>query len=332
SPEPDQNGVRRSSNVTITFSETMDGSSVAAEHFKLMRGGEVVAGTFSYDAQLRTALFDPAEELAQDTEYEARVSSSVRDSVGNRMAEDFRWGFRTARVVAVWPGGTLENEAETVSLFLPPNALDADEEIALREVSENDLTPLPEGYTTVGVGILFEAAGVDTLRKPATLRFFCEKSGEGTLAIFRRDDSDSDWKRLGGTVDVLNQGAAITTAVRRLGAFAVFEGAAPSGVGGVFSVDCQPRVFSPKGGGLNAETDISFELGAASEVTIEIYDEAGRLMRVVTEDERMQPGGNAKAWDGKDADGDVVPSGMYIVVIRIGDKVEAKKTVVVWNN
>jgi len=170
------------------------------------------------------------------------------------------------------------------------------------------------------------------LRKPATLRFFCEKSGDGTLAIFHRGDSNSDWKRLGGTVDALNQGAAITTAVRRLGAFAVFSGTAASGVGGVSSVDCQPRVFSPEGGGLNPETDISFDLGVASEVTIEIYDETGRLMRVVTENERMQPGGNAKAWDGKDADGDVVHSGMYIVVIRVGENVQAKKTVVVWNN
>ncbi|RKY69906.1 MAG: hypothetical protein DRP97_04640, partial [Candidatus Latescibacterota bacterium] len=329
-PEPDQTGVRRSSNVTITFSETMDGSSVVAEHFKLMRGGEIVAGTFSYDAEQRTALFDPAEELAQDTEYEARVSSSVRDSVGNRMAEDFRWRFRTASVVAVWPGGTLENEAGTVSLFLPPNALDADQEIALTEVPESELTPLPQGYAPVGAGIRFEPALM--LEKPATLRLCCEDGEIGSWTIFHRADSNSDWKRLGGTVEALEEGFTVIMAVRRLGTFAVFAGAAPSGVGEVSSVDCQPRVFSPKGGGLNAQTDISFELGAVSEVTIEIYDEAGRLMRMVTENERMQPGGNAKAWDGKDADGDVVHSGLYIVVIRVGEKVEAKKTVVVWNN
>jgi hypothetical protein len=332
-PEPDQTGVRRSVNVTISFSEKMDGSSVVAEHFKLMRGHEVVAGSLSYDAEQRTALFDPAEELAQDTEYEAFVSSGVRDAVGNRMAEDFRWRFRTARVVAVWPGGTLTNDAGTVSLFLPPNAFDADEEIALSEVSE--LTPLPQGYTAVGAGIRFEAVGVDTLRKPATLRICCEKGEGGTLAIFRRDDSDAEWEPLGGTVVLVDTMATVTTVVRRLGTFAVFRGAILSEDvwrQGVSSVDCQPRVFSPKGGGLKAETELSFELGSESEVTIEVYDETGRLKRVLTEDERMGPGRNAKAWDGRDADGDMVHSGLYIVVIRVGETVEAKKTVVVWNN
>ncbi|MFH1008129.1 MAG: FG-GAP-like repeat-containing protein [Candidatus Latescibacterota bacterium] len=197
-PEPDQAGVRRSSNVTITFSETMDGSSVAAEYFKLMRGGEAVGGAFSYDAGQRTALFDPAEELAQDTEYEAWISSSVRDSVGNRMAEDFRWRFRTARVVGVWPGGTLVNDAETVSLFLPPNALDSDEEIALKEIPQADLMPLPEGVVATGAGMLFEAVGADTLRKPGTLRMGVGEGGEGPLAIFRREEGGSVWLRLGG--------------------------------------------------------------------------------------------------------------------------------------
>ena len=329
-PERDQTGVRRSSNVTVAFNEDMDRTSIAAEYFKLMRAGQEVTGMFSYDAEMRTATFDPAEELEQDTEYEAWVSSSVRDAVGNRMAEDFRWRFRTAKVVAKWPGGTLKNEAGTVTLFVPPNALEADEEIALREVSEAELAPLPEGYSVVEAGIRFEP--VLALGKPATLRILCEKEGSEALAVFRRDDSDADWERLGGTVDLLKQEGTITTVVRRLGTFAVFAGTAPSGVGGVSSMDCQPRVFSPKGGGLlKSETDISFELGAESEVTIEVYDETGRLTRVLTEDERMGPGRNAKAWDGKDEDGDVVHSGLYVVLIRVGEKVRAKKTVVVWN-
>ncbi|MFH1008128.1 MAG: FlgD immunoglobulin-like domain containing protein [Candidatus Latescibacterota bacterium] len=67
-------------------------------------------------------------------------------------------------------------------------------------------------------------------------------------------------------------------------------------------------------------------------MTIEVYDEAGRLVRVVAEQEQMQTGGNVKAWDGKDADGDIVHSGIYIVVIRVGEKIRAKMTVVVWNN
>ena len=66
-----------------------------------------------------------------------------------------------------------------------------------------------------------------------------------------------------------------------------------------------------------------------ADVTVRVYNASGRLERVIEpRDKPMLPGRNLLLWDGKDKDGDIVSSGLYIVVVSAGDK-RAEKVVAV---
>jgi flagellar hook assembly protein FlgD len=74
---------------------------------------------------------------------------------------------------------------------------------------------------------------------------------------------------------------------------------------------------------------ISFLLGKSSNVTIRIYDESGRLVRLLVSDRMMDGGEVAIQWDGKNEDGKIVSSGLYIVVITADGEQEQKPIAVV---
>ena len=143
------------------------------------------------------------------------------------------------------------------------------------------------------------------------------------------DDPSGDWIRIGGTVDQAN--GTVSTAISRFGIYALAEDLSiMTGDNGQLAVDCQPRVFSPNGGGYDIKTAISFSLGQPSHVTVRVYNLAGRLKRIVVENRSMNPGMNVVEWDGKDGNGHVVVSGLYIVTVQ-DDARFAKKTVSVLN-
>jgi flagellar hook assembly protein FlgD len=60
----------------------------------------------------------------------------------------------------------------------------------------------------------------------------------------------------------------------------------------------------------NPSTAIEFSLGNAAWTTVAIFDVRGRLLRTLL-DEFMPAGVHAVAWDGVDADGNRVGSGVY---------------------
>ena len=129
--------------------------------------------------------------------------------------------------------------------------------------------------------------------------------------------------------------------VTEFGTYALFEDSGtPSSSGSVTNVAFSNRAFSPAAGSrlarrlagpLVARTDISFDLGASASVRVEVYNRAGQLQRVLASGRSMSAGRQVVTWDGRDADGDIVRSGLYIVVIDAGGK-KAQKTVAVVNN
>jgi flagellar hook assembly protein FlgD len=69
-------------------------------------------------------------------------------------------------------------------------------------------------------------------------------------------------------------------------------------------------------------------LGNSAGVTIKIYNRAGKLKRLLKEDEDMQQGVNTIFWDGRDDDNDVVKTDLYIVTVTAGDTREIKTVAV----
>lgn len=76
----------------------------------------------------------------------------------------------------------------------------------------------------------------------------------------------------------------------------------------------------------NPATTISFTLPEKARVTLAIYDVKGRLVRTLV-DEMVGEGYQERAWDGEDASGTPVGSGVYFYRLTAGDKTLTKKMV-----
>ena len=90
-PAPGATAVSVGANVTATFSEPVQQSTLGLE----LRGpgGTLVTGATTYDAATRTATLDPAANLAATTTYTATVTG-VRDTAGN-LIDPVSWTFTT---------------------------------------------------------------------------------------------------------------------------------------------------------------------------------------------------------------------------------------------
>ena len=87
-------------------------------------------------------------------------------------------------------------------------------------------------------------------------------------------------------------------------------------------VVCQPRIFSPGGSGSLfefTETNIIYSLEQEENVTARIFNLSGRLKRVIKPQFTPQAGNQILNWDGKDSNGEIVPSGLYIVTLEKED-------------
>ena len=116
-PVLDATGVAPTTNVTGTFSEPMNGSTVTSSTFTLT---PAPAGTnsVSYNSANNTATFDPGTDLAPSTTYTATIkggASGVKDAAGNALASDKTWTFTTAAPSA---GGTTVTLTATADSYV----------------------------------------------------------------------------------------------------------------------------------------------------------------------------------------------------------------------
>jgi len=231
-------------------------------------------------------------------------------------------------------GGYVEDFSDNIQVYIPPNSLPENIEIKISLVS--DLIPENENnqfrnFSSLAYDIMPSSL---ILEKPGTLSITYNDSNlvniadEKKLSIFKYKNEKNDWMLIGGAANVNEN--KITTAINQLGRYGLFENLSDGGKLSISNINCQPRVFSPNGNMFDTKTAISFELGKASDVTIKIYNTAGRLIRVLMENEPKIFGNTVVDWDGKDEQGDVCVTGLYIVTIQAGDKME-NKTVVVLN-
>jgi|GEM_PF-5369821 len=89
-----------------------------------------------------------------------------------------------------------------------------------------------------------------------------------------------------------------------------------SGVEDVVALNAARHFAAPNP--LNPSTTIHFSLALAGRVTLKIYDTHGRLVRELLRDTWTTPGAQQVRWDGRDATGRAVASGMYMYKIESG--------------
>ena len=77
----------------------------------------------------------------------------------------------------------------------------------------------------------------------------------------------------------------------------------------------------------NPSTSIAFDLPASADIRLSVYSSGGRLVRTLR-DGVMSPGPHEVRWDGRDATGSELPSGVYFARLDVGKEVAVHKMVI----
>ena len=97
SPANGATGVSQGPNVTATFSEDMDPSTITTSSFFLRDSSNaIVAATVSYNASSRVANLKPNAALTASITYTATITTEVKDLSGNALTANHSWSFTTA--------------------------------------------------------------------------------------------------------------------------------------------------------------------------------------------------------------------------------------------
>ncbi len=78
----------------------------------------------------------------------------------------------------------------------------------------------------------------------------------------------------------------------------------------------------------NPSITISFNVGQAGNVDLNIYDLGGRLIKKLATQE-FAMGRYTRQWDGRDSKGSMMPAGVYLVRIQSGTVTDSKKITLV---
>lgn len=194
------------------------------------------------------------------------------------------------------------------------------------DLDEPGKWPLPEVEIPAGGYLLFWADN-DTIQGDFHCSFKLSAGGE-TLALFRDDGTLADHIDFGPqTTDVsfgrISDGAA---------EWQYFESPTPGSANidllSLTETDWIPQQFKihpPYPNPFNPSTAIGFEIPAAGNVEISIYNMQGRLIHDIKLDQRsLSPGYNEYLWN---ADG--FPSGIYIVKLQYKHYMSSQKAILI---
>jgi len=101
--------------LAVTFSTSMDPTSITSSSWTVMNGTTPVAGTITTSATIST--FTPTATLAANTTFTATVTTAAKDLSGNPLARAYTWTFTT--------GATPDTTPPTVLSTVPANAATA---------------------------------------------------------------------------------------------------------------------------------------------------------------------------------------------------------------
>ncbi|MDP6598785.1 MAG: T9SS type A sorting domain-containing protein [Candidatus Poribacteria bacterium] len=76
---------------------------------------------------------------------------------------------------------------------------------------------------------------------------------------------------------------------------------------------------------------MSFTPDQPAQVTIKVYSVAGQLVEWIAQQRTFGSGKQAIRWAGRDSDGEIVASGLYIVTVTVGSQTQ-DRVVNVWNH
>ncbi len=156
SPAPGATGVAVAADVTGTFSEAMDPSTVTSATFTLTGPTGTVQAAVTYSSAANMATLNPNADLVASTTYTATIKggpSGVKDAAGNALASDKTWTFttnaQTATGIQRQGMSTLVNTTSTTSHKITKPALAAAGQVCVVSLALNGSTvsAAPPGWT-----------------------------------------------------------------------------------------------------------------------------------------------------------------------------------------
>jgi hypothetical protein len=157
---------------------------------------------------------------------------------------------------------------------------------------------------------------------------------EDRLSIYYWDKFQEKWLRSGGYVDKNNK--TVYAEVNYLSYFAIMqeEGEPEKHDTNQLDVKLSPNAyFAPDINRLTIYYNAKWKFDQAINVSIEIYDMGGNLVRELISDSAVFSGWNTAQWDGKNESGKIVSNGRYFVVVTAesgGDKISKTKHLAVF--
>jgi hypothetical protein len=115
------------------------------------------------------------------------------------------------------------------------------------------------------------------------------------------------------------------------GGLAVFKEGGIAAVKKIVDENCGPENFVLKQNfpnPFNPETEISYKIPVPQTVTLSIFDMTGRLVRTLVH-ERKNSGHHSIRWNGRDNDGNIVSSGVYLYRIKTEEFCMTRKAILV---
>jgi hypothetical protein len=169
-------------------------------------------------------------------------------------------------------------------------------------------------------------ADFTAVRAPSGVRLAWRAAGGTEFHVERApDDAAGPWSRLtvgpvrpgkGGGCEFLDENAAAARLAYRLVAVTAGEEA---GILGPWIVEAVPGRVALRGAvpnPFNPTTAIHFELPRTAPVELRLLDVRGRVVRALLAGGLRGPGAHEVLWDGRDASGVALPSGVYLVELR----------------
>ena len=262
-----------------------------------------------------------------DEYYGKAISLSVSGAIderGNLMEEQVI--YKSPQSIISQSGGTSISLDGNAFVLIPQNALNADISMNIK-LSEkiavlNDSTSL--------LGYLYDINPADlNIEKPAIIRMKLNDdsvSSAGSFPFISRVDENGMLDPIGGSIVTISGNRYIQTQTYDMGTFGIFSSANPvfSDTSFVDVIECQPRIFTPRGNLFEFnKTNILYHInnGQNANVKVRIFNLAGRLKRILSHDNPVGEGNQNIVWDGRDGDGTVVPSGLYIVTLEKDEEI-----------
>ena len=284
----------------------------------------------SYSADVWTGLLTLPETYVGKA-IKIHVSNAT-DMRGNTMeSASF---FKTPEKIISQAGGTVISSDGNVSVLFPQNAVSEDISVSISLLSTSDTldSNAISNYYTI-------TPSETQLNKPTILRIAVPSQYADLTVnnynpyIGRINVSTGTISPLGGSIISVNNIPYIQAQLSSLGVYGAFKSDSTINVDSldIEKVICQPRIFSPAGSVFEfPHTNILFDLTESDNVTARIFNLSGKIKRTLKPEQKLGPGNNIIVWDGKDADGSVVPSGLYIVTLESSNSM-LKTTVGVLN-